>query len=539
MRKTSLARLRSLLLLGVLLLAVTSLIAKNHIPDPEVYIKNAKHLLAAKNFSQAERQLNLMIKHHPYDYKMRAAFFLLGESKRKQGNYLDAIKFYNILSSRFPHSKYRIVINYVLGQAYFKLNIYRRAKIYLDNFLRLEKRPYAKIIYKINSNLYLAKIYARRKKYKNQERKLQKSKVLIERHLRKNKSLVMKKILKIIYYQLGIIYDEVYKNKDQAYYYLSQAIKMGKSKSISLKYKMRKLTIRRFNRSTGLPDNNIADIKVDGDDVYIATWGNGLLKYSRSTEKLKKIRLLSSQIRSLYVTYEEVFINTYDGIFIFDKSSNKVKQFLWQGRKLRLAQKIYKDDRKLYFTTLTSGVIEYDIFSKTMKRYGAKSFLKTNMVYSIASNKKYLIIGTLEKGVAILNKKTNEVSWISKSNNKIKGNNIKCLLIDGRFLWIGVHRYGVYRFDLDTRKMEHLNWRISYPTSMQKRENEILVGSSGSGIRIFNKSNKKITKITAVEGLSSNEVTMIQVEGNYIWVGYFEAGIDIIYRPLTSSLGSE
>ena len=68
-----------------------------------------------------------------------------------------------------------------------------------------------------------------------------------------------------------------------------------------------------------------------------------------------------------------------------------------------------------------------------------------------------------------------------------------------------------------------------------RREHEIWVGTSGHGIFIFDRKTEKVKNLRAIEGLSSNDISHIQVESDYVWIGYLEAGIDIFYEPLRAA----
>ena len=132
----------------------------------------------------------------------------------------------------------------------------------------------------------------------------------------------------------------------------------------------------------------------------------------------------------------------------------------------------------------------------------------------------------------IKDKTTGEVNYVNVENNKIAGNNIKSLMIDGRYVWIGVHKFGIYRYDIKTKECKFYDWGIPYPSSFSMRGRMLWVGTSGNGIRIYDREKKTLEKLTVIEGLSSNEVHLLKMEGNYVWIGYLDQGIDILYKPV-------
>jgi ligand-binding sensor domain-containing protein len=147
------------------------------------------------------------------------------------------------------------------------------------------------------------------------------------------------------------------------------------------------------------------------------------------------------------------------------------------------------------------------------------------------ANHEYIAFGTVDRGAVIKDKKTGQIHYVNTENNKLHGDNVKSVLIDGRYVWIGVHKYGVYRYDIKTKLCKFFDWGLPYPSSFSLRGRKLWIGTSGNGIRIFDREKNSIEKLTVIEGLSSNEVHMIKIEGNYIWIGYLDSGIDILYKP--------
>jgi ligand-binding sensor domain-containing protein len=341
----------------------------------------------------------------------------------------------------------------------------------------------------------------------------------------------LKDLKREIYYTMGIIYSEKSFNQELAHTFLTQAIELGQPLTPSLIFLLRRLTILHIGKENGLPDNSISDIVVDGDDVWISTWGGGLVRFARSAGIYSQIPLPTSQLRNLYVDFENVYISSFDGIFIFDKKSSRSFRLSRDEKVFNLAQKVVKDDRSIYFSTLSDGVVQYDIIKKSLVTLDEASFLGSRVVYSMDANHEYIAFGTVDRGAVIKDKKTGQIHYVNTENNKLHGDNVKSVLIDGRYVWIGVHKYGVYRYDIKTKLCKFFDWGLPYPSSFSLRGRKLWIGTSGNGIRIFDREKNSIEKLTVIEGLSSNEVHMIKIEGNYIWIGYLDSGIDILYKP--------
>lgn len=491
---------------------------------PDQLYQEAQSYQRLKKPQKAIESLEELIDQHPHWHKNRVAVFELGKLELQVQDYLNAIAWFNRLRRDYAYSNDIDEALYLTAKAYRKLGLYRRAEIYFNQYLEKGK----KTRYKFQAHIFLARMLHEKRQYREAAEKYNQVILFMQQH----PELKDKKLIADTYYRMGMLHARKLNNEKTAYRYLHLALENGYPHTVNLKFLLRKLSIERITRSDGLPDNAIADIRVDGDDIYIATWGGGLTRYSRSTEKFRSLRLPTSQLRSIYNTDDAVYICSFDGIFMFNKKDNKTYELTTDNEVFRIAQKVIKDDRYLYFTTLTKGVIQYDLYRKKISVLNHKSFLKTSQVYSVDANLDFLVFGTINHGVVIKNKLSGETTYLNTKTNHLKGNNVKALLLDGRYLWIGVHRHGIYRYDLQQKKIKHFDWDMPYPSSIAKRANEIWIGSSGNGLRIYDRETRKVKKLTVIDGLSSNEILLIRPEDDFIWVGYLDKGLDILYRPL-------
>ncbi len=496
------------------------------------YFMKANESFNNKNYGEAIKSFRRFLKEQPYLYEVRDALFYLAESYLQEKNYLNAASNFATLLNKYPTSKYRTSGLFKVGQCYYQLKITTRAKINLEKYLKKVKAINLKNGYHANANFYLGFLYKKNRNYKQALKYFKASLNLFEKSVKKyGIDEKVKNQLEVIYYEIGMLYAKHFKSKKIAFYYLKKYIKSKKNIPRSLKFTMRGLSLSHLDKVDGLPGRSISDIKVDGDDIWISTWGSGLVRFSRSSEKFEKIPLPSSQIRNLYIDFNTVYICTYDGIFIYSKRSGKTTSLIdGKQKSFVIAQKVIKDDRYFYFTTLSKGVVRYDSIKHQVTIFGRKSLLGSNQVYAITADHRYLIFGTLDAGLIIYNKKNQKVTYLNEKH--LDGNNIKSILIDGRFLWIGVYQHGIYKYDLIQKKIYKMNWGVTYPSLITKRESEIWVGSSGDGIYVYNQQTEKLEKIRAIEGLASNEIHLIEVEADYIWIGYLDSGVDLLYRPL-------
>ncbi len=494
-----------------------------------------KKLFLKGEINEAETYFKEFLNEQPFEYEIRDALYYMGEIYRMRGDYNNAMSYYNRLNKRYPHSRYRLDLIYLYGECYYHMELISKAVVNLRDYLSSVHDPMEKPWYYINANYLLAKISAQARNWEGAAGYYHKALRILEIRAGAKDSEIpdelAKETLRDIYYSLGWIYAEKLQKPERAHFYLTKSLSFGQELDVGMNFMLRRISIFHLGTENGLPDEAISDIQVDGDDVWISTWGGGLVRFSRSTDSFLSIPLPSNQLRDIYVDFETVYITSYDGIFVFNKKNNTIYPLKKEEIKFDLAQKVFKDDRVVYFSTLSNGVIKYDTIRKTVDILNDTSYIGSKQVYAIEADHRYLAFGTLDHGAIVYDKEKDETHYINVENGLLDGNNVKALLIDGRYLWLGVHKHGIYQYDLVRRKTRFFDWNLPYPSTLAKRGKKIWIGTSGNGLRIYDRESGELRQVTILEGLSSNEVHHLQMEGNYIWIGYLDKGIDILYHP--------
>ncbi len=507
------------------LLVMSVIGASNTSDDPLLLYRQGLDSFQKKKYLEAEQLFRQFIATEPFAYEIREAYYYLAETNRLQKKYTEAIVNYNILKHRYPNNNHMKEIPLKLGQCYFRTGNHVRAEYYFKEYEKVNDSLKAKFA----ANLYLGEIAEQNRARQDAAAYYRKALLLAE----KDPTVANDSLQANLYYRLAKLSWIVSKDHASAFDALKRAFTKGLKRDAEAIFLLREIMFTRFSQENGLPDDAIADIKIDGDDVYIATFGGGLVRYVRSADKFEKIPLPSPQIRSIHVDFDAIFISTFDGIFIHDKKSSLSRPLTGENQEIfQLAQKVIKDDRYLLFTTLTKGVIKYDLYKKTLEILDTNSFIGSSQVYAVAADHRFNAFGTLDHGVILYDKEKKQVIRLSRQNGMLQKDNIKALLLDGRFLWIGVHDSGIYRYDLENASIQFFNWQLPFPTVIAKREREIWIGTSGNGIRIYNRETGTLEKLRGIEGLKSNEIHSLEIDGDFIWIGYLDRGIDRLYRPL-------
>lgn len=255
--------------------------------------------------------------------------------------------------------------------------------------------------------------------------------------------------------------------------------------------------------------------------------------------------------------------------------------------------KITSDGEKLWIATNGHGVFEYDLKSNKFIEHSSQTEnLQIDNFHSIAANKDFVWAGSTD-GLYIYDKKNknwirrkfslggiyanwirsliydnkNNVLWIGRFqyltkydlNTKrytdfdltIRGNertnNVKALLVDGDYLWIGTEA-GLHRFDT-SKNINDVGARIFFDTKNNSFNGEGELVSVSSllnerdflwigldefvtedrpefnigGLFRFDKKSEWIL-FDATKGLTGNGVFSIERTGNYIWVSTYQFG---------------
>ena len=493
--------------------------------DLKDYI-NGEKLFNIKKYKEASIALDKFIISHPYKYEVRDALYLKADSFFYLNNFLDAVSIYEKIDLKYPDSKYRTDIILKTGICYFEIGLEEKSEKLLLNYLSKQKIKQISQDNLLLAYFYVGLLYKNKEKYSLAVAYFEQALDKLKKNERTNDIILSK-----IYFNLGTIYTKNIPNQKLAYKYLYEYTRYASVIPSNFKYLLREATIQNINEKDGLLDNAIADIKIDGNDIWIGTWTSGLFRYSKSLGKIDNSFLKEAQIRDIYVDINYIYLCTYDGIIIYDKKNNKFNNLEnTNNNNFSMAQKVIKDDKYIYFSILSQGVLKYNILNGEQVLLNQTSFLKSNLIYSLVADHRYLIFGSIDEGVIIYDKTTKDINYLNST--QLGDNNIKSLLIDGNFLWIGTHQAGISKYNFTNKTVIHLDWKIPYITTLKKRYHEIWIGSSGNGIYIYNQKKDKLENMTVIDGLRSNEIQQVEITDENILIGYVDAGIDILYKPL-------
>lgn len=318
---------------------------------------------------------------------------------------------------------------------------------------------------------------------------------------------------------------------ETALYYVNRGIERNNNKNEKLQralFKLkRKIRWNYISRFDGLPDDSVADIEFDGDDVWIAMWTGGIARYTRSANKMtifkpRKNGLISPHVRDMVITKRYVWVGTYEGLCRYDKKTGR-----WKRIKNKLGyttvKRIVLIDGYLYIATLGKGL--YYLKPGTENNW-IKFFSGSRYITDVIKVGSKLYISTLDKGIYLYEN--------GSFKQLLHGNAVKALAYLKGNLWVGTYGGGVILIDTETQKMvknirkKKNGLSSDYIESLCPIKDKMIIGTLGGGVNIYHSKDETIAHINLLDGLPSPDVVRIAIEKQWIWFGTLSGGMGIL-----------
>jgi ligand-binding sensor domain-containing protein len=255
----------------------------------------------------------------------------------------------------------------------------------------------------------------------------------------------------------------------------------------------------------------IESIKGDGNFIWVATYGQGIFRYSKKEDKwfnysTKKENLENDLFYNLASSKDFVWAGSGDGLFIFDKKKEQ-----WRKRKFAQGGEMgnwirslcYDPQQNVLWIGRFKNLTRLDVIKQKFSDYDltVNKDSKTNNIISIKLDGDSLIWFGSESGVHIYNKNEdigdkNSWDFITNKNGSFAEDgdavSIHDILFDDRNIWFATDEF---------------------ITSQQPKFNL-------GGIYEFNRK-FRWNRISKVDGLPGNGIYCLERTGNYIWSGIY------------------
>ncbi len=334
------------------------------------------------------------------------------------------------------------------------------------------------------------------------------------------------------------------------------------------KYSVSKLNIgiREF-----FQDPNIMAVNKDNEyNLWIGTFGNGLIRYNQKTREYKQYlssedpnSLSENEIQSIYIDDSEIiWVGTQlgSGINKLESNKNKFNKIpisSARGKSLNdnIIWSIFEDSQKyLWFGTYRGGLNRFDRKNSTFTYYDNKSLVGDVHIRSIIEDfKGNLWIGTFSGGLTLFEGAKNKFTnfKMGESPKQLKSNQIQSLIVEkDTTLWIGTFGGGISKVSLSSF---YKNGIVEFSTMVHNpsdifsisdnrvycflitKNDELWIGTHGGGICYYDR-NENIFKSYKSDknnktSLSDDRVMTIQEnkDGNLL-IGTFGGGLNLFDR---------
>lgn len=278
--------------------------------------------------------------------------------------------------------------------------------------------------------------------------------------------------------------------------------------------------------------------------LWVGTYNSfGFIKNKHLTI-ISNPALKYKMVRKILPYNEDVLIIvTTNSVYFFNKKTKKLTPFFKKSgimeNELFQIESAYFDatDKKLWMGTSNSGVVRYDLISKSFQ-YNVLNSTTSNPIISIYPiDKRHLVFGSDGMGAILLEKYKLAVEKVymqeENSDYGLAGNEIYDIFKDkvGR-IWLSTYSDGVNIIESRNEGFMTLRHEKNNPNSllnnvvrciMIDKDQNVWYGSK-NGITVWNKSNKSWKHIL----LAKNVLTILEDSNSDIWVGTYSSGVFVI-----------
>jgi len=238
--------------------------------------------------------------------------------------------------------------------------------------------------------------------------------------------------------------------------------------------------------------------------------------------------LISNNIRSISADKSSVWVATRRGVSRFDRATNIWTHYTKDdGLSSDNVNAIVSDGNLVWFGT-DNGLTLHDTNLQSWRTFREKDGLRGEIVKSIAIEGNYVWVGTEGGGLNRYDRNTD--SWASRTRQDgLSNDGVNAIAIDSKYVWVGT-RYGVNRYDRITD-----SWNLYFKkdglvedsvVTIGIADNFVWFGSPLDGISIYDVVNQAFMRTyTKTDLLSSNDIRSIVIDGNNIWIGTANGGV--------------
>ncbi len=279
------------------------------------------------------------------------------------------------------------------------------------------------------------------------------------------------------------------------------------------------ISVAKFNKSTGLPEDLVTSVFVDDSDAWVGTNGGGVARLNFAENNwiiTKKVDGLISDFVTDIAKYKGmVFVGTNEGVSIWDGISWKNKQMIEDTVELSNATFAFSDNSLwIAARNMRGGIIEFD-GEKWIKRSNIRPGVILNNVSAMAFDKNQIWIGTTSRGLYAKRGRDWEIFSVTEG---LASNFIYSIAVKEDKCFLG-GCCGLSYYDGSKWSIFDVPDGLPHSTVNDVvYDGPILWIGSKNGLSAYN--GEEFTNYYAEDGiLVDNRVTSIFVHGDELWVG--------------------
>ncbi len=289
------------------------------------------------------------------------------------------------------------------------------------------------------------------------------------------------------------------------------------------------------------------DIALGHSDIFgtlASVFGRGIFKFDPATRQFSKIQFsaasqpASLSIKRIHLTDKQAYCITASGqlMKISGTSLDEIIQLPITGTISSSISVLINGHPFILITQSAGAALMIDLEARQFQQLTIPDDVLTSFSHSKLKDK--LWAGT-EKGKIysfnLLTRTFDVLNILSDQfiNNPIASRILSIYETDPDILLIGTDGNGVFTLKLTEFPNKRLySNQLTYPivrSILVTRKRDILIGTKGGGINVFDAKGKHIREISVKNGLSNNSVLSLhESHDGYIWVGTDGKGVDII-----------
>ncbi len=298
-------------------------------------------------------------------------------------------------------------------------------------------------------------------------------------------------------------------------------------------------------------ENDIAICHSDSYGTLVSILGRGIFRFDSTTKQFSKIvfdrtsRAAALGIQRIYIVENQAYCISARGMLmkISGNSLETIMQLPLTGAILSEIPATIKGYPYILIAQRAGSALLINLNEKKVHTLSIPDDAITSFSHSKENER--LWVGT-EKGkiysLNLLTRSFNAYNILFDQNmhNPIAARILSIYETNSDILWIGTDGNGVFTLKLTEFPSKSLSSnQLAYPivrSILVTRKNDVLIGTKGGGIDVFDANGKHLREISMKDGLSNNSVLSFhEQEDGAIWVGTDGKGVDIIspdYRTI-------